>query len=123
MQQAANVDVSVAQKYQQNQQMFALISKSRGEIEAAIPAAGPGGDLSTSPVVVTIKGALDQINEIGIKKDETMSEGVAMHENLNAVEELMKVAQGHAQKAEVFDAYKNKYTEHFAKNKELEEQR
>jgi len=42
---------------------------SRGEIEAAIPTAGPGGDLSASPVVVTIKGALDQISEIGIKKD------------------------------------------------------
>lgn len=35
----------------------------------------------------------------------------------------MKCAQGHAQKAEVFDVYKEKYIEHFAKNKELEQQR
>jgi hypothetical protein len=31
------------------------------------------------------------LNEIGSKKDAVMAEGVAMHENLNAVEELMKV--------------------------------
>lgn len=60
--------------------MFALISKSRGEIEATIPAAQGAGDIAASPVVVTIKNCLDQINDIGIKKDEIMSEGVAMHE-------------------------------------------
>jgi uncharacterized coiled-coil DUF342 family protein len=103
--------------------MFALISKSRGEIEATIPAAQGSGDITASPVVVTIKNCLDQINDIGIKKDEIMAEGVAMHEQLNAIEELMKCAQGHAQKAEVFDSYKEKYIEHFAKNKELEQQR
>jgi len=35
----------------------------------------------------------------------------------------MKIAQGHAQKADVFIAYRDKYTEHFTKNKELEEER
>lgn len=38
-----------------------------------------------------IKKCLDDLNEIGAKKDAVMAEGVAMHENLNAVEELMKV--------------------------------
>jgi hypothetical protein len=48
-------------------------------------------------VVVTIKDCLDQIIDIGIQKDCIMAEGVAMHEQLNAIEELMKCAQGHAQ--------------------------
>jgi hypothetical protein len=74
-------------------------------------------------VVITIKNALDQLNEISLKKDEVMSEGLAMHEQLNAIEDLMKVVQGHAQKADVFEQYKKKYAEHFAKNEELEGQR
>lgn len=52
-----------------------------------------------------------------------MNEGIAMHENFNAVEDLMKVMQNASQKAEVFEMYKNKYNEHFAKNQEFETQR
>jgi len=40
---------------------------------------------------MTIKKCLDDLNELGLKKDKIMGEGVAMHENLNAVEDLMKV--------------------------------
>ena len=32
-----------------------------------------------------------------------MSDGVAMHDNLNAVEELMKVNSGNASKGEVYE--------------------
>ena len=38
-----------------------------------------------------IKKCLDDLNEIGAKKDQIMAEGVTMHEQLNAVEDLMKV--------------------------------
>ena len=40
---------------------------------------------------MTIKKCLDDLNGLGLKKDTIMAEGVAMHENLNAVEDLMKV--------------------------------
>lgn len=56
-----------------------------------IPISSSGQDVSNNPVVVVIKKCLDDLNEIGAKKDAVMAEGVAMHENLNAVEELMKV--------------------------------
>lgn len=49
-----------------------------------------------------------------------MSEGVTMHEQLNAVEDLMKVAQGVADKNTVYESFKAKYLSHFAKNEELE---
>ena len=45
-----------------------------------------------------------------------MNEGVAMHDQLQAVEELMKVNSGTANKGDVFNAYKAKYGEHFAQN-------
>lgn len=36
-------------------------------------------------------------------KEKVMSEGVALHDNLNAVEELIKVNSGNANKGEVFE--------------------
>ena len=38
-----------------------------------------------------------------------MNEGVAMHDQLQAVEELMKVNQGNANKGDVFQSFKAKY--------------
>ncbi len=67
-----------------------------------------------------IKKCLDDLNEISAKKDQIMSEGVTMHEQLNAVEDLMKVAQGVADKNTVYESFKAKYLSHFAKNEELE---
>lgn len=123
MGQAAGVDQQIVQRHEQCKAMFSMLSKSRGELAAMIPASASGQDISSNPVVMTIKNALTQLDEISLKKDEVMSEGLAMHENFNAVEELMKVIQNHAQKAEVFESYKKKYMEHFAKNDELETQR
>jgi len=52
-----------------------------------------------------------------------MQEGMAMHDNLQAVEELMKVNSGAAQKGEVFETFKAKYSEHFAQNETIEQQK
>ncbi len=52
-----------------------------------------------------------------------MAEGVAMHENLNAVEDLMKIQQGLAQKDVIFESIKSRFTTHFNQNDECETQR
>jgi len=52
-----------------------------------------------------------------------MSDGVALHDNLNAVEELMKVNSGEKAKGEVFESFKAQYAQHFAHNEELEGQK
>jgi hypothetical protein len=85
-----------------------------------IPASASGQDVSQNPVVITIKKCLDDLNEIGQKKDACMAEGVAMHETLNGVEDLMKIQQGAAKKADVFDSFKSRYLAHFEQNEELE---
>lgn len=46
-----------------------------------------------------------------------------MHDNLNAVEDLMKVNSKLEDKASVFEKYRNQYHQHFARNEELEKQR
>ncbi len=56
-----------------------------------IPVAQNAIDVSSNPVVTTVQKCLNDLNEISAKKDVIMAEGVAMHENLNVVEDLVKV--------------------------------
>lgn len=52
-----------------------------------------------------------------------MNEGVVMHENLNAVDELIKVNSKQTDKNTVFNMFKERYNAHFAKNDEFESKR
>lgn len=49
-----------------------------------------------------------------------MAEGVAMHESINAVDDLIQVNNKIKDKNTVFNAFKEKYTTHFAQNDEFE---
>lgn len=79
--------------------------------------------MDQNPVVITIKKCIDDLNQTSIDKDAVMAEGVAMHEQLNAVEDLMKVQAKVATKDEIFKIYVDRYNAHFAKNEELEKRR
>jgi hypothetical protein len=50
-----------------------------------------------------------------------MAEGVAMHENLNAVEELLKVYQTNGDQNAAFEVFRQRYLTHFSQNDRLEE--
>ena len=52
-----------------------------------------------------------------------MNDGVAMNDNLQLVEELMKIHQNQAQKDEVFGAFSAKFNEHYAQNEAFEQQK
>lgn len=121
--QAQVTDQQILNKYNTNKQGFSLISKSRGDLVAMIPASQSNINVSSNPVVITIQKCLNDLNEISAKKDAIMAEGVAMHENLNAVEDLMKIQQGLAQKDVIFESIKSRFTTHFNQNDECETQR
>ena len=53
--------------------------------------------------MLAIKEQLNQLEIVRQGKEKVMNDGVAMHDQLNAVEELMKVNQGLLQKGEVFE--------------------
>ena len=76
-----------------------------------------------NPAVSAIKGALVDIDAISAQKDMVMQEGVAMHDNLNCTEDMMRVFKKTMEKAACFDQYKKQYEQHFARNNELETQR
>ena len=43
-----------------------------------------------------------------------MNDGVAMNDQINAVEDLMKIQREGANKGEIFECYKARFMEHFA---------
>ena len=52
-----------------------------------------------------------------------MAAGVALHDNFNPIEDLMKVNNKQADKQTVFNEYLQKYVKHFAANDEFEAKR
>jgi hypothetical protein len=122
LQQASVSDGQILQKFNMNKDGFKILAKTRGEISALIPSSG-NSSVEQNPVVVTIKNCMDELNQVSNEKDAVMAEGVAMHEQLNAVEDLMKVQAKAATKDEVFKQFVDKYTAHFARSEELEKRR
>jgi hypothetical protein len=56
--------------------------------------------------VIAIKEQLNVLETCRQGKEKIMKDGMAMFDNLNAVEDLMKVNLGNAAKGEVFEAFK-----------------
>ncbi len=106
MGQAAATDLNIKQKFEANKQGFGMLSKSRQDIAALIPAAAAGASIDQNPAVVAIRSALEEIDGIGAQKDTVMQEGVAMMDNFNAVDECLAVHRGTMDKAAVFEQYR-----------------
>jgi len=88
-----------------------------------IPQSVAAAQVDQNPAIAAIKQSLQQLEAIRVEKERVMREGVAMQDNLQAVEELMRVNQGAANKGEVFESYRAKYVEHFAQNEAFEQQK
>ena len=88
-----------------------------------IPQSAAAGQVEQDPAVAGVKQCLEQLEQIRIQKEKVMNDGVAMFDNLQLVEELMKIHQNQAQKEEVFGVYRNKFTEHYNQNEMLEQQK
>lgn len=71
-----------------------------------IPVSQQTQDLASNPAVATIKSGLEQLDEFKKQKEEIMNEGMAMNDNLNAVEDLMKVNSKLVDKNSIFEKYK-----------------
>ena len=113
---AQNADVQIKLKLEENKESFSLISNSRSDLAAMIPFSSSGSDVSSNPVVVTIKKCLDEITELSAQKDSVMAEGVQMFENLNPMDELLSVFKGTADKSVIFLKLKERFVQHFDKN-------
>ena len=99
------------------------MSKTRADIASQIPQSGAAAAVAQNPTVLAVKQALEQLDQIKLEKEQTMGEGQAMHDSINAVDDLMKVNAGSAEKGQVFETYRKKYTEFFAKNEAAEKKK
>jgi hypothetical protein len=88
-----------------------------------IPKSNGPNSIASNPIILTIQNCIDELNRISSEKDQIMAEGVAIHESLNAIEDLMKVQAKEKSKETVFEEYVQRYKTHFAKNEEKEAQR
>ena len=118
---AQNADVQIKLKLEENKESFTLISNSRSDLAAMIPFSSSGCDVSSNPVVITIKKCLDQITELSAQKDSVMAEGVQMFENFNPMDELLSVFKGTSDKSVIFLKLKERFVQHFDKNVVLEQ--
>lgn len=120
---ASATDVQIESKFSTNTQGFALLSKTRQELGAMIPQSPVASQIGNDPAVAAIKEQLNQLEVIRQGKEKVMKDGMAMHDNMNAVEELMKVNAGTLQKGECFESFRAKYLAHFAQNEAFEAQK
>lgn len=86
-----------------------------------IPQSVNTANIANDPSVAAIKEQMGRLEEFRLGKEKVMQDGMAMHDNINAVEELMKVNQGNASKGDIFESFKAKYMEHFAQNEAIEQ--
>ena len=83
---AVATDNQLKTKFDSNQQGFALLSKTRQELAAMIPQSADAGQIDQNPAVAAVKDQLNQLEDIRKGKENVMNEGVAMQDQLNAVE-------------------------------------
>lgn len=101
--QAVTTDENLKTKYAQSEAGFKLLAKTRQDLCDLIPKTAGSQDMAQNPAVMAIQRALSDIDDITTAKEKCMAEGVAMNDNLNAVEELMKVHTKQMEKQAVFD--------------------
>lgn len=106
---ALATDASIKQKFDASAQGFMMLDKTRAELSQMIPKSPAAAQIDQDPTVLTIKDQMNQLENIRQGKEKVMNDGVAMHEQLNAVEEMMKVNSGAISKQEVFQNYTAKY--------------
>lgn len=79
-----------------------MLTKTKQELLAEIPASTVVTDVSAMPAAVAIRQALDNHEAAKGKRDAALKEAVENLSNLNMVEQLLAVHQGQGSKDQVF---------------------
>lgn len=68
-----------------------------------IPQSASAKDIGMNPTILAIKGALDQFDTLRQERSKIFEEGVQRCQNYNAIEDLLQVHTGQAEKGSVFE--------------------
>ena len=113
LQMAAQQDQATSQRFSAQQSELQLLTKTKQELLAEIPASTVVTDVSQMPAAVAVKQALDNTEQAKSKRDAALKEAVEHLSNLSMLEDLLAVHQGQAQKDAVFATQKEVYDEYF----------
>jgi len=113
--QAKSQDALSFAKYQEQKAELEILGKTPQELAAMMPSSDSAQNIADAPVSKAIKTALDNLDSAKTRKDELLKEIVECLANMNVVEELMEVHQGHRAKEEFFTGKKQEYNEKFSR--------
>lgn len=90
---ASQQDQHTAQVFTQQSGDLQLLTKTKHELLAEIPAPTSINDVSAMPAAVAVKQALDNHEQARTKRDAALKEAVEHLSNLSMIEDLLKVHQ------------------------------
>ncbi len=88
-----------------------------------IPQSQDSKEISQNPVIVSIKGALDTLDDLKNQRSKILEEGVQKCQNHNTVEDLMTVYTGQAEKGTIFEKHLGEFKQVYSELETLEKKR
>jgi len=70
-----------------------------------IPQSADSKDLGSNPTILAIKGALESLDNIKNERSRILQEGLQKNDNFNAVEDLILVHSGQAEKGSIYEKH------------------
>ena len=119
---AAETDGKLEQKFQEQGPSLQLLQKTKNELSAMIPQTAGQREISENAAVVALRQALEGLDHAKEGKAKVFEEAVQKCQNFNAVEQLLLVHQGQAEKGLVFEGFKKEFRQLFAQLEPFEKQ-
>lgn len=104
-QMAMQTDKQVEDKFAAHSEPLKLLNKTKSELSAMIPQSSDSRDLATNPIIMAIKGALEQLDNLKNERSRILQEGVQKCENFNAIEDLILVHSGQKEKGTIYEKH------------------
>jgi len=100
-----NTDKQVEEKFAAHSEPLKILNKTKTELSSMIPQSADSKDLGSNPTILAIKGALESLDNIKNERSRILQEALQKCENFNAVEDLILVHSGQAEKGSIYEKH------------------
>ena len=120
---AMSTDKQVEDKFSAHSEPLKLLNKTKSELSAMIPQSADSRDIATNPTILAIKGALEQLDVIKTERSKILQEALQKCENFNAIEDLIAVHSGQAEKGTIYEKHMQEFRSIYSAIEPLEKQK
>ena len=120
---AMSTDKQVEDKFAAHSEPLKLLNKTKSELSAMIPQSADSRDIATNPTILAIKGALEQLDVIKTERSKILQEALQKCENFNAIEDLIAVHSGQAEKGTIYEKHMQEFRSIYSAIEPLEKQK